>query len=883
MNVNFRRMTRRLRFWLRHSQRHELLREEMEFHIDSLARELMEQGAPEQDAFSAARRKFGNPTQKSEDSRSAWISTWMSDGAQDLRHAFRTLRRDAGFTVFAILILGLGIGGSCTIFRVVNALLFRPMPFADPNRLVWIANFDRDGEGLSGETVPVGHFTSLRDQNRSLSDIAAYYAFYGVGDSKLTGDGQSERLSGIPVSQNFFSVLGVKPQAGRTFSSEECAARWGAPKAVLLSFGLWRRRFDSDPGVVGRLITLNDAPVTVVGVLPPSFDFATVFAPGSRIDLYFPLPLTEEVNRRGNTVSMIGRLKPGATARQARAELSVIGPQIQKKDPERNFQPRLSLLEEHVTGRLRPALAVLACAVGVVMLIVCANLCNLLLARAATRQKEMAIRVALGAGRGRLIRQMLTESIVLSGCGAVLGLVFAATGTRVLRHLDAFSIPLLESVHVDFGALAFTLLLAVLTGLIFGVVPAFQIPATAVHDSLKDAIRGSSQSRKHAWIRGTLVVSEVALACILLVGAGLLIRSFLRVLDVNVGFQPERAAALRIDPSSNYSTQAERNAYFDEALRRVRFLPGIQAAGLTDALPLGSDRSWNVGAKGQGYSIQQPPPPAFVRIVSDGYLKAMGIPLRAGRDFTERDAASGPPVMIINETLARTLWPGRNPIGQTVIADVERQVIGVAGDVRHLALEQSSGCEFYLPIRQNEDYSSVDLVVRTALPPSALASGVRMALKPVDPNLPANEFRTLQQLVDKAVSPRRFVVILLAAFSAFALILAALGIYAVISYAVNQRTQELGIRMALGASARDVQVSILVRTLGLAGLGMLIGVTASAILSRLLNSLLFGVTATDPVTFLAMLVILTTVAAIAGYVPARRASRIDPIAALRAN
>jgi predicted permease len=884
MNVNFRRLKRRLRYWLRHNERHQLLREEMEFHVDSLARDLIEQGVPEQDALSAARRRFGNLTQKSEESRSAWISGWISDGAQDLRHAFRTLRRDAGFTVFAILILGLGIGGSCTIFSVVNALLLRPLPFTNPDRLVWIANFDRDGEGLSGETVPTGHFVALRDQNRSFSDVAAYYAFYGVGDSKLTGDGQSERLSGIPVSQNFFSVLGVKPQIGRTFTSEESTARWGVPKAVLLSYSLWKRRFASDPGVVGRPVMVNDAPVTVVGVLPSSFDFATVFAPGSGMDLYFPLPLTEEVTRRGNTVSMIGRLKPGATVQQARAEMSVLGPQVQKKDPDRNFEPRLSLLEEHVTGRLRPALLVLACAVGVVMLIVCANLSNLLLARTATRQKEMAIRTALGAGRGRLIRQMLTESIALSSCGAALGLLFAAAETRVLRHLDAFSIPLLDSIQLDFAALVFALLLAVLAGLLFGAVPALQIPATAVHESLKDAARGSSQGRKHAWTRGALVVSEVALACVLLVGAGLLIRSFLRVLDVNLGFQPERAAALRIDPSSQYSTQAQRNVYFDEALRSVRSVPGIEAAGLTDALPLGSNRTWNAGAKGQDYSREQPPPPAFVRIVSDGYLKAMGIPLRAGRDFTERDSASGQPVILINETLARTLWPGRNPIGQTVTyVDVDRQVIGVVGDVRHLALEKTSGCEMYLPIRQTNDYSSVDLVVRTTLPPSALASGVRVALKPVAPDLPANEFRTVQQLVDKAVSPRRFVVVLLAAFSAFALILASLGIYAVISYAVNQRTQELGIRMALGASARDLQARILVRTLGLAGLGMLIGVTASSILSRLLSGLLFGVTPTDPVTFLGMFVILTTVAAIAGYLPARRASRIDPMVALRSN
>jgi predicted permease len=871
-----------LRYWLRHSERNQLLRQEMEFHVDAMARELMEQGMPEQDALSAARRKFGNLTQKSEESRSTWIAAWISDGVQDLRHAFRTLRRDTGFTVFAILILGLGIGGSCTLFSVVNALLFRPLPFTNPDRLVWIWNNDRDSEGLSGETVPTGHFAALRDQNRSFSDVAAYYAFYGVGDSKLTGDGQSERLSGIPVSQNFFSVLGVQPRLGRTFNADECAAKWGIPKAVLLSYGLWKRRFASDPGVVGRLVTLNDTPVTIVGVLPASFDFATVFAPGSRIDLYFPLPLTEEVNRRGNTVSMVGRLKSGVTVQQARAEMSVLGPQIRKKDPDRNFDLRLSLLEERVTGRLRPALVVLACSIGVVMLIVCANLSNLLLARAATRQKEMAIRAALGAGHGRLVRQMLTESIVLSSCGATLGLLLAEAGTRVLRHLDAFSIPLLESVRVDFVALAFTVLLAVLAGLIFGLVPALQVPTAAVHESLKEGARGSSEGRKHAWIRGALVVSEVALACVLLVGAGLLIRSFLRILDVNLGFQPERAAALRVDPSSQYSTQAQRNAYYDEALRRVRSQPGINAAGLTDVLPLGSDRTWNIGAKGQSYSIQHPPPPAFVRIVSDGYFKAMGIPLRAGRDFTERDAVSHEPVIIINETLARTLWPGRNPIGQTVTyVDVDRQVIGVVGDVRHLALEKTSGCEFYLPIRQTEDYSSVDLVVRTTLPPSTLASAVRAALKPIEPNLPANEFRTLQQLVDKAVSPRRFVVILLAAFSAFALLLASLGIYAVISYSVNQRTQELGIRMALGASARDLQARILARTLGLAGLGMLIGITVSLILSRLLSGLLFGVTATDPVTFLAMFVILTTVAVIAGYVPARRASRIDPMAALR--
>jgi len=859
------------------------LEQEMESHLAMLTEDNIRRGMTPAEARREARMRLGGLESTKERHREARGLPFFDTLLQDLRYTVRTLRRDTGFATFAILIVGLGIGASSTIFSVVNALVLRPLPFRDSGRLVWIST-TADG-GVGEWRIQVNHFLDLRRQNKSFSDLAGYNAYYGTGDHKLTGDGEPERLSGVPVTQNFFPFLGIQPVLGRSFSAEEC--KWNGPGAVLLSNRLWKRRFASDTGIVGRKLILNDAPITVVGVLPESFDFGTVFDPGSRIDLYFPFPLSEETNRWGNTLAVIARLNPGATVESARAEFGILGKRLMQEYPQRNdLRPRLDSLDQHVSGRLRPALFVLSLAVGVVMLIVCANLANLLMARTAARQKEMAIRAALGAGRGRLIRQMLTESMVLSGCGAVLGLILAMAGTRVVAHLDTFSIPLLESVRIDGYALGFTLSVAFLTGLIFGLAPALQVPAAAVHASLKDSSRGSSQGKRHAWIRSTLVIAEIAFACVLLVSAGLLIRSFLRVLDVNLGFHPERAAALRVDPGRGYGTQAKRNAYYGEVLRRVSSVRGIEAAGLADVLPLGGDRSWGVQGKGQTYKRGQFPE-AFVRIVSNGYLQAIGIPLRAGRDFTERDTPSSEPVILINETLARTLWPGQNPIGQIVEQDNGRRVVGVVSDVRHRALEQVSGCEMYLPIRQTDDYSSVDLVVRTTLPPSALASAVRAELKSIEPDLPANEFRTLQQLVDKAVSPRRFVVILLSGFSVFALILASLGIYAVISYSVAQRTQELGIRMALGASARDLQARIVLHTLGLAGMGMVLGISASwllsLMLSRALGDLLFGVTPTDPATFLGMAVTLAAVAAIAGYLPARRASRIDPMMALRAD
>ena len=875
MNLDFQRLRRRMRYWSQRGERQRLLREEMEFHLASLAEELKAQGLPEKDAHEAARRKLGNLVRKAEESREAWIPAWITDAVQDLQFTFRTLRRDAGFTAFAILIAGLGIGASSTVFSVVNALLLRPLPFRDPGRLVWISNVEWNTQ--------VDTFRDLRDRNRSFSDLAGWFAGYGTGDWQLTGTGDPERVTGVQVTQNLFALLGVQPALGRSFTADECQQGVDAPPAVLLSQGFWQRRFASDPLVVGRKLTFNNRPVTVVGVLPAAFDFAALFAPGTPVDIFIPWPLTDETNRRGNTMKLIGRLKPDATVEGARTEFTLLAKQLGSQHPERNgIVPRLVPLDQHINGPVRPALLVLACAVGVVMLIVCANLTNLQLARLGARQRELAMRAALGAGRLRLLRQMFTESIALSSCGALFGLGLAMAGVRVVAHLNAFNLPLLTSVRIDGNVLAFTLLAAVLTGVLFGLLPALQTPALDVPDTLKEGGRGLSAGKRGAWLRSGLVVSEIAFASILLVTAGLLVHSFVRVLDVNLGFEPEHTAALRVDPGTRILSLAQQDAFLDDMLQRARSVPGVRAAGLIDVLPFAGDRSWQVSGKGQIYPKDRHPE-AFIRVVSDGYFEAAGVRLQTGRGFTERDRALTEQVVIVNQTLARTLWPGQDPIGQIVTQDGGRRVIGVVADIRHETLEVTGGSEMYLPLRQTGDYAAMELVVRTMLPPEALASGIQTALRRLDPNLPVGKSQSLQDLVDKAVSPRRVLVMLLGGFAAFALVLASLGIYAVISYSVTQRVREIGIRMALGASPAQLQCGILLRTFGLAALGLALGMAASRALSITLGSLLFGVTSGDPVTYVGVGALLIVVAAVAGYIPAWRASRIDPMIALRSN
>ncbi len=799
---------------------------------------------------------------------------------QDLRYALRTFRREKGFCAIAIAILALGIGANTAIFSVVNALLFRPLPFRDAGRLVWIAN-DIPASGLSGVTSRVATFNDWRALNRSFEDLTGYFAFSDYSAYTLVDHGEPERLSAFGVAENFFAVLGLQPEIGRTFTAEEC--KWHGPNAVMLSHGLWRRRFLGDRGVLGRTISLNGDMYTVVGVMPESFDFGSVFSPGAQVDLLMPFPLTQETDRWGNTLAVIGRLKSGATVQQARTEFPLLNQQIQRAHPERwHFGARLTPLQEQIEGRYRTALLTLLAAVGVVLLIACANLSNLLLTRAAGRRKEAAVRIALGAGRARLARQMLTESALLALGGAALGSLLAALGTWALAASRAVDLPLLRTVGVDGKALAFTAGIAALTAVLFGLLPAWQVSNATIHDTLKEAARGSSDGARGSWLRGALVASEVALACMLLVGAGLLIRSFVHVMDADLGFRPEQTAVWRIDASQKYKTEPQLMGLFDSVSRKVRAVPGVESAGMTDTLPLGRNRSWGLGAKGVTYPRDQQPL-GFPRIVDAGYITAMKIPLLEGRTLSEHDVEGAELTTVINENAARTLWPGRRAVGQHgMFGGRECTVVGVVANVRHSSLEEAGGLEFYLPVAQWYRTDSLEMVVRTKMDPAALAPSIRAALHSVDPDLAVARYQTLGDIVDHAVSPRRFVMMLLGGFAGLALLLAALGIYGVASYSVAQRTREIGVRMALGASAANVQLSVIRRTLMLAAMGMAAGIVGALAASRLLASLLYGVTAEDPATFVAMAVALAVVAGLAGYLPARRASRIDPMEALRA-
>ena len=870
---------------------------ELASHLEMATEENIRRGMTPPEAKRRALIRFGGVQQAREQHRGTRGLPLLDVLRQDLRYTLRTLRRDAGFTVVAVLILGLGIGANVAVFSVVSTILLRPLPFPHAQELVWIAPPETKC-GQSCATYSTDAYDEFRAMSRSYQDVTGYFPFSGPDNRRLTGHGEPVTITEIDVIGNFFQVLGVKPQLGRLFTPEEArGAAMGLPHFVILSNTWWKRQFNADRNIVGRTLDLNGSQATVVGVLPDSFDFGAVFSPGARVDVFAPLNL-DEARNWGNIITLLGRLKPDVSVEQARAEAAVLAPRIYQnaKHPETLGVYRDNIfpvpLKEHVSGKVRRSLIVLWSAVGMILLIACVNLSNLLLARAFARNKEFAMRGALGASRRRIARQLLTESLMLSGAGAVFGFLLAALLIRWLAHQGSVALPMLSLVRVDTSAFLWTVLIAIAAAACFGLIPGLRLASVSLQEVLKDSGSGSGQTRRNERVRSILVVTEVTLACVLLVGAGLLLRSFLKVIDIDLGFEPQHAASMVVDYNDQVPDDKDgslsaqkRAAIFQQILSRVSAIPGVVAAGASDYLPLGPNRNWNMPIpQGRNPNDFRELAGPLVYVITPGFIRAMGMRLR-GRDFAWDDDSKSEGVVIISAAMARFLWPDGDAVGKILIDAgpfKSVRVIGVVDDVRDSSVESAADWQIYYSMAQTKP-AGARLVVRTTLPPATLASSVLGALRQLNPRQPAAEFVTLQSLVDHTNSPRRFFTMLVSAFAALGLLLAALGIYGVISYSVARRRQEIGIRMALGANHGRVQRAVLGRTLLLVSTGLAAGSLASIAAGRLIASLLFGTEPTDALTYAGMVLVLLAVALAAGYLPARRASRIDPMVALRSN
>ncbi len=893
-----RRLMARVRAFFGKRRRDADLEAELAAHLEFATEENIERGLSPREARREALVRIGGLQQAREKHREARGLMKIDILLYDLKYTFRTLGRDLGFTIAAVLILALGIGANVAVFSVVNTLLLRPLPFPNAHELVWIAPPPTKC-GLSCATYSTDAYDEFRTASRSYQDVTGYFAFSSPDNLSLTRNGAIIPATSVDVVANFFQVLGVRPAMGRLLKPEDGID--GAPPVIVLSNAWWRRQFNADPNIVSKTLDINHQQVTVIGVLPQSFDFGAVFAPGTKVDAVTPFAIYGAPRDWGNIITMIGRTKPGVTLAQARQEAAAVAPRMcwNNKRPDTCGVYKNGVvpvpLKDYVTGRLHRSLIVLWSAVGMILLIACVNLSNLLLARSTARSKEFAMRAALGASRARIVGQLLTESFVLSIMGAVAGLGLAWTLVYWLAHQGSVALPLLGTLRIDGAALAWTVLIAVVAAVLFGLAPGLRTAMSNLHESLKDTGAGSGQGRRNERFRSALVVTEVALASVLLVSAGLLLRSFVRVLDVDLGFEPTRAAAINAiyDDSvpgdkTGDLTEQKRAEIFQQMIARVEAIPGVQAAGISDYLPLGQNRSWGTplpkGVTPPKGNIAGP----LVYVVSPGFLRAMGTPLR-GRDISWDDGLHSEQVVIINRSYARflaglTKWPNNDAVGQVLDngSPGGLHVIGVADDVREENTENDTGWQIYYPVTQ-QNSNAAELVVRSSLPPATLANSVLTALRSLNPQQPAAEFRPLQTFVDHANSPRRFFMLMVASFAGLGLLLAAIGIYGVISYTVTRQTQEIGIRMALGATMGRVQRQVLSNTLRLAVIGIGLGAAVSLAAAKLIASLLFATSPWDGVTYVAVALALLAVAFVAGYLPARRASRIDPMVALRAN
>jgi putative ABC transport system permease protein len=795
----------------------------------------------------------------------------------DFRYALRQLIKAPSFTVVAILTLALGIGACTAIFSVVNVVLLRPLDYPNPERIMLIR--ETQLPKFPEFSVSPPNYLDWEKQTKSYDSIAAYSG----AALNLTGEGEPQRLVGVKVTAHYFDVMGVKPVLGRMLLPEEDAQ--GKNHVVVLSYPFWQRVFGGAGDAVGRTIQLNGEPYNVVGVAPPNFGLA------SKIDVWTPMAFKPEETandaRGGHYINVVGRLKAGVTVAQARAELTLIADQLAKQypDPQKGWGILLMPMQDYLVRDVKPVLYTLLGAVGCVLLIACANLANLLLARATARHREISIRAALGAGRGRLVRQLLTESVVLAICGGIAGIVLARWGLDALLALAPTSLPRITEIHLDSGVLLFSLALSIVTGLAFGVAPALLAARTDMNEALKQGTRGSTEGGVRGRLRSALVVVEVVLALVLLGGAGLLARSFVQLAHVDPGFNPENATLLRLSlPQRKYAQPEQQTAFANGLLERLKTLPGVHAVGLTHSMPLVGD--YVLGFKIEGRPAVDPSdePSTNYYAVTPDYFRAMGIRLIRGRVFTPQDDAKAPRVAIINETMARQFFANEDPIGKRIHItngpETWREIIGIVGDIKQYGVDKATSAQSYEPFAQ-VPFTSLNVVIRTSGSSAAVLGSLRPAVYAIDKDQPVGTIRPLEEIMAESIAQQRFAMLLLTVFSSVALVIAAVGIYGVMAYNVVQRTGEFGIRMALGAQQRDVLRLVLTQGGKLVGIGLGVGLLATLAASRAMGSMLFNTSAYDPLTLGTITLVLGVVALIACFFPANRATKVNPIEALR--
>ncbi|HET9743546.1 MAG TPA: ABC transporter permease [Terriglobales bacterium] len=857
------------------------LDDELASHVELAVEENLRRGLSPEEARRQALVRFGGVQQAKERQREARGMPRLETLLQDLRYALRVLRRSPGFAVVAIITLALGIGANTAVFSIVYGVVFRPLPYPQPQRIVELTESSPRGSGEQDVTYSELQF--LEQHNSPFQFLAGYTVQgynLGVGNS-------TERVKGQPVSTDYFHVLGITPLLGRDFVTEDNIGK-GA-RVAILSYETWQRQMGSDRDIIGRTITLDGEPFTVIGVMPtgiePEID---PIAPGDT-DLWTPLALVRDTAGTGENIEVLGRLRPAASLVQARAQMGSITAEFRKAFPDELSTTAVLSVDSYRTmlsSDVRNILLVLFGAVGFVLLIACANVANLLLGRATARSREFAVRAAIGASRTRLVRQLLTESVLLSIVAALLALLLARIGMKSLLALSPSDLPRVNDIHLDASAFVFTLAVAIITGILFGLIPAFRASSKEISEKLSEATGRASSGSKHGRFRSALVVSEVALCLVLLTGAALLIETFWHVLNTDPGFNPTHVLSLEVYRSgARYNSTAAVSRYYDQAVQRVEALPGVQSASvITAGLPL--RRGANFGLSVAGKQI----PHTFgIRMITSDYFRAMGVPLMLGRSLTAADGEKSPPAAVISQQAARLLFPGQNAIGQRFqFAQLDWQVVGVVGDVKSY-LDKPADPGVYIPLAQTP-YPVLKLVavwfpeylvVRTSADPQALSHSVEQQLQAIDPSIGLGHVRTMEQVRSAAVAMRQFNMTLLSVFAALALILAAIGIYGVIAYGVTQRTHEIGVRMALGAERRDIMRLVLGQGMALGFLGIGIGIAGALALTRFLQGYLYGVQATDPRALIATAVLLGVVALLACGIPARRATKVDPMVALR--